>query len=282
MQAQKSTNSKYALLLLPLLAVGLLAGQPRFRHIRTTYSQSATYKRGLNKMTLPVTVYTNIAGLASVSNSSFGPQTLDGSSYPLYPKNSNVKPYLRWDANDNVWIFDPNDSASSSYGVGLANASYYSNGGQTLASGPVGTYAVGSLGVAPAPVVSTTNPASTPQNFALAFFSPSAGGPPSLSASWQQPAEGQPDGGYNLYLGPQSGMETLALNVPGAALSHTFGAYGYGTVFGYVTAVYSGAESASSSEASANAPAPSASPALTATPTLANGIPAILLTGSGF
>lgn len=117
--------------------------------------------------------------------------------------------------------------------------------------------------------------ASVPQNFALAFFSPSAGGPPSLSASWQQPAEGQPDGGYNLYLGNAPGMETQALNVPGSAASHTFPAYGYGTVYGVVKALYGGAESTPSNEATATGVPPT--PVLTATPQIINGVTRIVL-----
>ena len=129
------------------------------------------------------------------------------------------------------------------------------------------------------PYASTANidinvPSATPQNFALAFFSPSAGGPPSLSASWQQPAQGQPDS-YNIKLGGASGAETLALNVPGNVLSHTFPAYGYGSVFGIVTAIYGGTEGSPSGEAGANAPVPP--PTLTATGELAGGVPAILL-----
>ncbi len=222
-------------------------------------------------MTLPQYIYTNTAGSPSASNQKWGPVGTDGSGNPLYQNTATLKPYWRWDRTDLVWVCDTNDSASSDSGVSISDSMYFSNGGQTLASGPVGTYAVGPLGVAPAPIVSTS---ASPQNFVLAFFTPSAGGSPSLSASWQQPAQGQPDS-YNIKLGGASGAEALALNVPGSVLSHTFPAYGYGTVYGIITAVYGGTEGSPSGEAGASAPVPP--PTLTATGELAGGVPAILL-----
>ncbi len=114
-----------------------------------------------------------------------------------------------------------------------------------------------------------------PQNFALAFFSPSAGDPPSLSASWQQPAQGQPDS-YNIKLGNAPGTETQALNVPGSATSRTFPAYGHGTVYGVVTALYGGAESTPSNESSAAISLPA--PNLAAAASSAGGTVQIILT----
>ena len=149
--------------------------------------------------------------------------------------------------------------------------------GAPLGAGYVATYP-GTSSAGEFDITPGTSP--QPQNFALAFFSPSAGGSPSLSASWQQPAHGQPDGGYNIYLGSQAGEETWALNVPGASLGHTFAAYGYGTVYGFAEAVYGGVEGSASAEASTSTPAPVIPiPTLTATPQIVNGIPAIILTG---
>lgn len=117
-------------------------------------------------------------------------------------------------------------------------------------------------------------PATAPRNLTLTF-STSAGGPPNLSAAWQQPAQGQPDS-YNFYLGKTRGAEAFALNVPGNALAHTFAAYGYGAVYGYLRAVFGGAEGGASIEVSAAALP--AAPLLTAAGETPGGVPAILLT----
>lgn len=119
-------------------------------------------------------------------------------------------------------------------------------------------------------------PSTAPQNTVLAFFSPSDGSAPNLVASWQQPGQGQPDGGYNLYLARAQGAETFVLNVPGSVLTHTFAGYGYGTAWAYLRAVYAGVEGDASNEATATLARPA--PTLAAVGQIINGQPAIVLT----
>lgn len=130
-------------------------------------------------MSLPTLVFTGDAGSASIANKTWTLGT-DGDGYPYYNwDGSEDGGYLRWDAADSVWIFDYFDTASSASGVSLAHATYYSNGGQTLASGPAGAYALGAGfdNTPPAPTVTAyTNPQIVIGGDAVAFTLPSSGG----------------------------------------------------------------------------------------------------------
>ncbi len=181
-------------------------------------------------MTLPSSVTTGAAGTADVANKAWNLASNDGGGYPIYDGGASNK--IRWQPSLSAWIFDTSSISSTSTNTATAAVAYYSNGGQTLASGPVGSFAVGGQGSAPAPAVTVTpvadttapvingNPAVNAAGTQVAVNWTEAANPPVLQASGKGAAQGVTLSGFSGGAVTVTGSTTAGL-VTTLALSRT-------------------------------------------------------------
>ena len=113
-------------------------------------------------MSIPNTVLTNAAGTPDASNQTWIESGNDGGGFPFYDHSNHDQAFvtLRWNPHILAWTLERSSASAASTNQSVAEVFYYSNAGQTLASGPVGTYAVGGEGTAPAPTVTDAAPPS--------------------------------------------------------------------------------------------------------------------------